>query len=735
MVFDKLGHLRRPMVFDKLGVLFSHYYIDDKQLYNTSMSIDVDKLKIVFYTNLAEEENEKVVFKREMLHHADLNKSALRLNSLPYFTSQVKYPVDKLNSLSYSEVIDFFFNEKQFVNMLKKEEVIRKGYTEDFNKKQSEVIEHNIKTMFQLLFPTNFPSANDHYTSYDLIHGVKSSGSIFKNPFSSGKFSYLNIANKTYTFKTLVWINDLINHPDYENLFESANKLRETAIDKRDEVKDIQMRNIEKVSELMDEVIGNLPVNGDRDFISNMFYLHFLLYTTLGNSKEDYKAKISEKLGKRMNDFEPILSETLSRPLLTQPDIILKLSEIINSKNVLLSNIIGKLSAKKSDIDKGYKSFKVLDEIVNGEPSKSAFSREPSISAAYKKFEYNLKKYKAPIRKTSNLFLQKIINSSNDDDVTKFFEFFNKVHAYYIENENEKLTPKEDQLLNVGVSEVNLNDANAPHFEICVMVDFFDGELTNENKGKIVCNYTSEALGDDLVKLVEGDSKRNLLWTLQNERKIFSVVNSLSKKSENSNSKALSRGTENAGQLNKYNPAREEEIQKIDNSELYAWLSSDIIKDNAIEGALDKINKFTVPKDWGKDEILDVLMKYNRELYAEIKNLFSKKDRFVNNINVSLVGLRGKYESKVEQNKIVLQNKALDNPDKEEEKNKILFDNELQQLYLIIVRHLLVFVDKLSKATGGKRNGDKRNGDKRNGDKNKMKTIKRRTRRNGTRRR
>jgi hypothetical protein len=699
------------------------------------MSIDVDKLKIVFYTNLAEEENEKVVFKREMLHHADLNKSALRLNSLPYFTSQVKYPVDKLNSLSYSEVIDFFFNEKQFVNMLKKEEVIRKGYTEDFNKKQSEVIEHNIKTMFQLLFPTNFPSANDHYTSYDLIHGVKSSGSIFKNPFSSGKFSYLNIANKTYTFKTLVWINDLINHPDYENLFESANKLRETAIDKRDEVKDIQMRNIEKVSELMDEVIGNLPVNGDRDFISNMFYLHFLLYTTLGNSKEDYKAKISEKLGKRMNDFEPILSETLSRPLLTQPDIILKLSEIINSKNVLLSNIIGKLSAKKSDIDKGYKSFKVLDEIVNGEPSKSAFSREPSISAAYKKFEYNLKKYKAPIRKTSNLFLQKIINSSNDDDVTKFFEFFNKVHAYYIENENEKLTPKEDQLLNVGVSEVNLNDANAPHFEICVMVDFFDGELTNENKGKIVCNYTSEALGDDLVKLVEGDSKRNLLWTLQNERKIFSVVNSLSKKSENSNSKALSRGTENAGQLNKYNPAREEEIQKIDNSELYAWLSSDIIKDNAIEGALDKINKFTVPKDWGKDEILDVLMKYNRELYAEIKNLFSKKDRFVNNINVSLVGLRGKYESKVEQNKIVLQNKALDNPDKEEEKNKILFDNELQQLYLIIVRHLLVFVDKLSKATGGKRNGDKRNGDKRNGDKNKMKTIKRRTRRNGTRRR
>jgi len=207
-----------------------------------------------------------------------------------------------------------------------------------------------------------------------------------------------------------------------------------------------------------------------------------------------------------------------------------------------------------------------------------------------------LKKFKKPVRNSSNLFLQNIINAKDDYAVTKFFEFFNKVHSYYIENENEKLTPKEDQLLNVGVSEVNLNDSNAPHFEICVMADFFDGELNNQNKGQIFCSHTSETLGDDLVRLIEGESTSNLLWSLQKERKIFSVVNSVTKTATPSNKRV-----EKVGRVLEH----EAEIKKMDNSELYSWLSLDVINDNAIESALEKVNRFTVPKVWTKDEILD----------------------------------------------------------------------------------------------------------------------------------
>jgi hypothetical protein len=734
-------------------------------------NINAEELKIVFYTNLVDEANEKIVFQRDMLYHPELKSpSSLRLNAYPFYTSQVKYPVGKLKVLSYSEVVEFFFNEKKFVSLLRNEEAIKKGHTEDFNKKQSEIIEHNIHTMFEVLFPTNFPNRNDHHTSYDLIHGKNTAGSIFTNPLSSGKFSYMKIANKTYTFKTLVWINDLLNHPDYEALLETANKLRESAIHKHDEVKNIQTRNLEDISERMDEVVDmffkgltksmehvgkgkNKEITLGKDtseYILRLFSLHSMLHIILGNSKENYsdliQSKIKElKKGARgeVGGFDEVialvesrLTEALSKTyvfdfLKRQQDVLGELSSlklcgrrlhsILSMRNASglttittneIKEVLRGLNAKvetickkRADIEKEFASYAVLDEIVKGEPSKTSYSKEPTLSAAYKKFEYNLRKYKSPVRTSSNLFLQNMIHTKDDAAITKLLLFCDKTYLYYMENDAEKLTPKEEQLLNVGVSEVNSNDSNSPHYEICVMADFFDGELTNENKSKIYCPYTSEYLGDELVRLVEREPARNLLWVFEHERKIFSVEKITAENAKRANSKQTMelregpRIREEEGQL-RYHPGREEEIQKKDNSELYAWLSTDVIKDNALEGALEKINKFTMPKDWGKDEVLDFLMKYNKDLYNVIRTVYAKKDRYENKLQVELVGLRGKYDSKLEQNAIALQNKALDNPGKEEEKNKLLFDNELQQFYLIIVRYLL---DVVSKRTGGKR--------------------------------
>jgi hypothetical protein len=729
-------------------------------------NIHAEELKIVFYTNLVDEQYEKVIFKRDMLYHPDL-KTSLRLTSYPLYTSQVKYPAGKLKALTYSEVVDFFFNEKQFVNLLRKEEVIKKGHTEDFNKKQAEIIEHNIHTMFEVLFPTNFPNRNDHHTSYDLIHGKNSTGSIFTNPLSSGKFSYMKIANKTYTFKTLVWINDLLNHPDYVTLLETANKLRESAIHKHNEVKNIQTRNLEEISELMDKAVDTFfsgvskslgRTHGEEkeitfgkdtsEYVFRLFRLQSMLHIILGNSKENYndliQAKIKEmkkKAGKAgtLDEVAAILESRLTEALKDtyvfnflkqQQDVLSELSSLklcrkrLNSilsmrnasgvttittseiKEVLgiLNGTVDMICRKRADIEKEYASYAVLDEIVKGEPSKTSYSKEPTLSNAYKKFEYNLRKYKTPVRVSSNLFLQNMIHTKDDAAITKLLMFCDKTYLYYMENEAERLTPKEEQLLNVGVSEVNSNDSNSPHYEICVMADFFDGELTNENKSKIYCPYTNEYLGDELVRLVEGEPARNLLWVLENERKIFSVEKITAENAKRANSKQTlelregPRFREEEGQ-----PVRDEEIRKQDNSELYAWLSADVIKDNAFEGALEKINKFTMPKDWSKDDILEFLMTYNKELYNVIRSAYAKKDKYENKLQVELVGLRGKYENKLEQNKIALQNKALDNPGKEAEKNKLLFDNELQQFYVIIVRYLLGAVDKLSKSTGGKR--------------------------------
>ena len=104
--------------------------------------------------------------------------------------------------------------------------------------------------------------------------------------------------------------------------------------------------------------------------------------------------------------------------------------------------------------------------------------------------------------------------------------------------------------------------------------------------------------------------------------------------------------------------------------------------------------------------------------------MFSKKDRYVNKIEGVLTGLRVKYEGKIEQNRITLQDTKFDLPGNENEKNKILFDTELQGLYLIYVNYLLAYVKLLPKLKGGRRRS------KKNNRRNIKRTIKRRGRGN-----
>ena len=46
------------------------------------------------------------------------------------------------------------------------------------------------------------------------------------NPIIKKYFSYLNINEEIYTFKKIIWINDIINHPKYNNLILEYNKLK-----------------------------------------------------------------------------------------------------------------------------------------------------------------------------------------------------------------------------------------------------------------------------------------------------------------------------------------------------------------------------------------------------------------------------------------------------------------------------------------------------------------------------
>ena len=140
------------------------------------------------------------------------------LNKYPYFTADVEYPKDVLKKYTTEEKMKFFFDKSKFTEVLSKE-LVKKIPNEDYNTKH-ETINKNILTMLIVLFPTMYPQINNIGTSYDYIMNHYSKY-LDINSFFSGDFAYLKfpeINRKVFTVSKVLWINDFLNHPDY-NVF------------------------------------------------------------------------------------------------------------------------------------------------------------------------------------------------------------------------------------------------------------------------------------------------------------------------------------------------------------------------------------------------------------------------------------------------------------------------------------------------------------------------------------
>ena len=188
---------------------------------------EINEIQIKFIPNFQDKE---IDFNLDMLYNenttngkiVELNKSGL--NKLPYFTYLIEY--NNLSSLltTYQERVDFFFNKENFKKtILKNGKIIKKSDLD--NEKEINVAENNIMKMFELLFPTKFTVIKNYHTSYDYVFDNPSLKRMLITPFEEKKFSYLKLSNgKIYTFTRLVWVNDLLNHPIYKEIFKKFNK-------------------------------------------------------------------------------------------------------------------------------------------------------------------------------------------------------------------------------------------------------------------------------------------------------------------------------------------------------------------------------------------------------------------------------------------------------------------------------------------------------------------------------
>jgi hypothetical protein len=229
-------------------------------------AVNVQAIKIMIKTNIPEQKD--IAFTNALLYHPDLSSTG-EYNEYPYISDDTVIPnslVQSLKSSKYSDVADFFFNKKVFLSRLEANKADADSETKEVEAKAAAkadadkctkdlILQQNIMTMLNLLFPTVIPVSDNVKDSYstniapdNFGSGLKLSLNSVKEWFSYFKFSFLKINGKEYTVNRIVWLNDVMNHPTYSGLIEEFTEYKawsaQTKIKLLKEKKDIYDRMI-----------------------------------------------------------------------------------------------------------------------------------------------------------------------------------------------------------------------------------------------------------------------------------------------------------------------------------------------------------------------------------------------------------------------------------------------------------------------------------------------------------
>jgi hypothetical protein len=247
------------------------------------MSFEIKEIKIKLYTNLKTKDQRLIDFTLDMLYNeteavpeaggaAQTNSTSQTvavpkvvelkkdgLNTLPYFTMSVRYPLERLQKdlLTYQERVDFFFDDKKFERILflytKKPE---ESSDPDEN---NEIAEHNVMVMLELLFPTKFTVINNSHTSLDHVMANSSLKRMLINPLIKKYYSYLKLPEgKIYTFTRLIWLNDLMNHPLYRTFINEFHTFWLWYTREKEKVEKQMRKSVEDISKIVDGILVDI---------------------------------------------------------------------------------------------------------------------------------------------------------------------------------------------------------------------------------------------------------------------------------------------------------------------------------------------------------------------------------------------------------------------------------------------------------------------------------------------
>ena len=527
------------------------------------MNFDIEELKINFFTNIRRPEYRIVEFKRGLLYHPELNSTDALLNEYPYFTFDIKYPLNKLLNLSYTDRVEFFFDKDKFSQgliayanesdiLVKRDDTFGNSVAEEEYYKQRTInIEHNIMTMIELLFPTRFPVINDLYTSFDAVMGKAALKPLSLNPILPKYFSYLKLGG-TYTFKKLIWINDVLNHPVYQKLIVQYMKYTQWHNEEKYKLMKIIQTNYAFIGAALPNILEEIynkraiAVFGlNRQKVGNIILLLLLTGTTrneieekINNSaditkvdKEYYIFVMDEFLEVNLDIFSPDLEFTLNR--------YEKVSDLLDELKEQLP--IYKVFAlfRSLEVDKFLKSFRMYSFVESlhrktfDEINRESAEKRLPIPSPYRQFSYaTLSQYRKPVRESTNAELQELIEGVENDKVVDFYLFMEYIYRKYVFS-GAKSPPKSDDrfnaLMNVGLSYINVGASEGVRREIYVYADFIQGQVDETNVKKIFCPYVGDHLGNEfefLTRLFFNKKTANKYmktWNINQNRTIFTI--------------------------------------------------------------------------------------------------------------------------------------------------------------------------------------------------------------------
>ena len=187
---------------------------------STSIDIQTQQIEICIITNKPDDDG-KTILTKNILFHPSINKKRFsKYSEYPFISNMVLIDSKKLKSKKYVEKMDFFFNRKVFEDFMnesyneEKHNSLLDSLKKKNNEKKKEIIilDHNLKVMIDMFFPTAYPFINNTGNSYDRNFGNKSKDmDIVFFP----KYSYIKNKSEVFTVTKAILLNDILNHPKY----------------------------------------------------------------------------------------------------------------------------------------------------------------------------------------------------------------------------------------------------------------------------------------------------------------------------------------------------------------------------------------------------------------------------------------------------------------------------------------------------------------------------------------